>query len=159
MDVHVNKTMVELGFWDTANGEGDYDRLRPLSYPDSGIIVICFSIDSPKSFENVTARWYPEVAHFAQGVPILLLGCKTDLCPGQEGGGKGSDSLVRGRMEDVRKEQARAVAEAIGAVGYLECSALRNQGVREFLRASGEIAAFWDTPLHRRRRHASCQIL
>jgi Ras family protein A len=42
----------EIALWDTA-GQEDYDRLRPLSYPDAHIIVMCFAIDSPDSLENV----------------------------------------------------------------------------------------------------------
>lgn len=39
---------MELALWDTA-GQEDYDRLRPLSYPDTDVILMCFSIDSPDS--------------------------------------------------------------------------------------------------------------
>lgn len=42
---------VELALWDTA-GQEDYDRLRPLSYPDTDVILMCFSIDSPDSLGN-----------------------------------------------------------------------------------------------------------
>lgn len=45
-DVEVDGRKVELALWDTA-GQEDYDRLRPLSYPDSNVILICFSVDSP----------------------------------------------------------------------------------------------------------------
>ena len=37
-------------------GQEDYDRLRPLSYPDSHVILICFAIDSPDSLENVQEK-------------------------------------------------------------------------------------------------------
>ena len=63
-DVEVDGKHVELALWDTA-GQEDYDRLRPLSYPDSHVILICFAVDSPDSLDNVqekvcspsSARW------------------------------------------------------------------------------------------------------
>lgn len=44
--------MVELALWDTA-GQEEYDRLRPLSYPETDLIFVCFAIDCPNSLENV----------------------------------------------------------------------------------------------------------
>jgi hypothetical protein len=49
---------VELALWDTA-GQEDYDRLRPLSYPDSHVILICFAVDSPDSLDNVQEKVRP----------------------------------------------------------------------------------------------------
>lgn len=37
-------------------GQEDYDRLRPLSYPDSHVILICFAVDSPDSLDNVQEK-------------------------------------------------------------------------------------------------------
>lgn len=45
-------SQVELALWDTA-GQEDYDRLRPLSYPDTDVILMCFSIDSPDSLGEI----------------------------------------------------------------------------------------------------------
>lgn len=54
-------SQVELALWDTA-GQEDYDRLRPLSYPDTDVILMCFSVDSPDSLENIPEKWTPEVS-------------------------------------------------------------------------------------------------
>ena len=60
-DVHdTSSFQVELALWDTA-GQEDYDRLRPLSYPDTDVILMCFSVDSPDSLENIPEKWTPEV--------------------------------------------------------------------------------------------------
>ena len=59
-NVMVDGRPINLGLWDTA-GQEDYDRLRPLSYPQTDVFLICFSVISPASYENVKAKWYPEV--------------------------------------------------------------------------------------------------
>lgn len=40
-----------LGLFDLSKMD-DWDRLRPLSYPQTDVFIICFSIVSPASFEN-----------------------------------------------------------------------------------------------------------
>ena len=51
MVTYENK-VIELALWDTA-GQEDYDRLRPLSYPESNVLLIIFAIDYPTSLMNV----------------------------------------------------------------------------------------------------------
>lgn len=69
----VDQISVSLGLWDTA-GQEDYDRLRPLSYPQTDVFLICFSVASPSSFENVTSKWYPEIKHHCPDAPMILVG-------------------------------------------------------------------------------------
>src|SRR6185436_2596273 len=77
-NVMVDGKPVNLGLWDTA-GQEDYDKLRPLSYPQTDVFLIAYSIISPNSFDNVKSKWYPELCHHAPNVPIILVGTKSDL--------------------------------------------------------------------------------
>lgn len=54
-------------------------RLRPLSYPQTDVFLVCFALNNPASFENVRAKWYPEVSHHCPNTPIILVGTKADL--------------------------------------------------------------------------------
>lgn len=80
-DVEVDGKHVELALWDTA-GQEDYDRLRPLSYPDSHVILICFAIDSPDSLDNVSekVRLTPTSDAAATRLATLLLASPCRVC-------------------------------------------------------------------------------
>jgi Ras family len=54
-DVNVDGITVELALWDTS-GDFVFDRIRPISYPDSHVILICFAIDDPVSLDNVQEK-------------------------------------------------------------------------------------------------------
>ncbi|KAJ1559209.1 GTP-binding protein Rho1 [Cladochytrium tenue] len=125
-DVEVDGRHVELALWDTA-GQEDYDRLRPLSYPDSHVILICFAIDSPDSLDNVQEKWISEVLHFCAGLPIILVGCKKDL----RFDSRIIEELRKTGQSPVTTAQGQAVADKIGAYKYLECSARSGEGVKE----------------------------
>ncbi|KAJ9473942.1 putative GTP-binding protein RHO1 (putative) [Pseudozyma hubeiensis] len=116
---------IELALWDTA-GQEEYDRLRPLSYPESDVILICFAVDFPPSLANVQDKWFPEINHFCEGVPILLVGTKTDLRKD-----KNSLAMLQAQgTKPVTAQQGQQVADEIGAVKYVECSAKTREGVQ-----------------------------
>jgi hypothetical protein len=64
-------------------GQEDYDRLRPLSYPNTDVFLVAFSVISPPSYENVWSKWYKELesqqAIDITQIPIILVGTKMDL--------------------------------------------------------------------------------
>ncbi|KAL0148057.1 hypothetical protein M9458_056672 [Cirrhinus mrigala] len=125
-DIEVDGKQVELALWDTA-GQEDYDRLRPFSYPDYDVILMCFSVDSPDSLENIPERWAPEVKHFCPNVPVILVANKKDLRNDENV----RNELSRMKQEPVKIDDGRAMAIRIGAYDYMECSAKTKDGVRE----------------------------
>ncbi|KAJ2784616.1 GTP-binding protein Rho1 [Coemansia javaensis] len=151
VDVEVDGKQVELALWDTA-GQEDYDRLRPLSYPDSHVILICFSIDSVDSLENVQEKWISEVIHFCQGLPIILVGCKKDL----RGDPVYAAEAQANGTRLVEVAEGEAVARRIAAVRYLECSAKTGEGVREVFEAATRAAL---TAVNGRRKRGICVVL
>ncbi|XP_077443921.1 ras-like GTP-binding protein RHO [Stigmatopora argus] len=134
-DIEVDTKQVQLVLWDTA-GQEDYDRLRPLSYPDTDVILMCFSVDSPDSLENIPEKWVPEVKHFCPNVPIILVGNKKDLRNDENV----RNSLSRLKLEPVRPEDGRAMAARIGAHDYLECSARTKEGIWEVFETAARAA-------------------
>ncbi|XP_015196843.1 rho-related GTP-binding protein RhoG [Lepisosteus oculatus] len=124
--VTVDGRTISLNLWDTA-GQEEYDRLRTLSYPQTNVFVICFSIASPPSYENVKHKWHPEVTHHCPNVPILLVGTKKDLR---------NDAEVLKKLKEqnqttITQQQGSALARQIHAIKYLECSALNQEGIKE----------------------------
>ncbi|PAA56024.1 hypothetical protein BOX15_Mlig008754g1 [Macrostomum lignano] len=149
-DIEVDAKQVELALWDTA-GQEDYDRLRPLSYPDTDVILMCFAIDSPDSLENISEKWTPEVKHFCPNVPIILIGNKKDLRNDE----RTRHELAKMRQELVRSEDGRAMAERIGAVSYIECSAKTKEGVREVFETATRAAL----QTKRKKNRLPCDLL
>ncbi|KAJ6642441.1 Ras-like GTP-binding protein RHO [Pseudolycoriella hygida] len=75
----IYKKHVNLEICDSA-GQKEFSRVRPLSYPEVDAIILCFSIDSRESSQNILELWLPEIRHFCTNkVPIVLVGCKIDL--------------------------------------------------------------------------------
>ncbi|KAI3660179.1 hypothetical protein MP638_004453 [Amoeboaphelidium occidentale] len=124
-NVMVDGKPISLGLWDTA-GQEDYDRLRPLSYPQTDVFLICFSLVSPPSFENVRTKWYPEISHHAPNTPIILVGTKLDLREDKDT----VEKLREKRMSPITYPQGLQMAKEIGSVKYLECSALTQKGLK-----------------------------
>jgi Ras-related C3 botulinum toxin substrate 1 len=124
-DVRVNGQVVHIGLWDTA-GQGDYDRLRPLSYPGSDVILVCYSCISPSSFENVRTKWVPEVRQHAPGVPILLVSTKQDLAADP----MAAQMLAAKGLEPPTNEAGKALAAELGLAGFASNSALTQSNLK-----------------------------
>ncbi|KAH7826604.1 Rac2f, Rho family GTPase [Monocercomonoides exilis] len=107
----VDGKTVHLQLWDTA-GQEEFDRLRSLSFPDTEVFLICFSISDPASFQNIEVKWLPEIREFIIGVPVILVGTKGDF----------RDAPPKG-IQLVQKADAEQMVKRLGLTAYVECSA------------------------------------
>jgi len=102
--------------WDTA-GQEDYDRLRPLSYPGSDVVLICYSTVNEGSYEAIEEKWLPEVQEYIEEAPIVLVGTKSDLREAN------LPDIVEDEFSPVSEEDGRTLANDIDAKAFVETSA------------------------------------
>jgi len=122
--MELNGEPILLHLWDTA-GQEDYDRLRPLSYPGTDVVLLCFSLTSEASYEAIQEKWFPEINVYCADVPHILVGTKLDL----------RDAGLKDKHSDsssyITTEMGKQLAEEIGAKAYLEVSAKTQKGLTE----------------------------
>ncbi|XP_077399012.1 rho-related GTP-binding protein RhoF [Vanacampus margaritifer] len=145
---------VKLNVCDTA-GQEDYDRLRPLSYQEAHLILLCFDVTNPTSFDNVTIKWHPEVKHFCRDVPVILIGCKTDLRKDKEC----SRRLKAVNQAPVTYTQGVAAQQRINAEMYLECSAKYQENVDDVFREAAKKALAFRRKQKHYKRKRDCAVL
>lgn len=104
---------VTLTLVDTA-GQEDYDRLRPLSYPKTDVFLLCFALDNEESYQNIAAKWAPEVKHYSSKSKLVLVGLKHDL-----------------RSKLISKKKGEKLARKISARFYMQCSSKTHDGLYE----------------------------
>jgi len=135
-DIFVDGIHMELSLWDTA-GQEEFDRLRSLSYDDTQAIMLCFSVDNRGSLENVGTKWIAEINEHCPGVKIVLCALKCDLREEHE---KEDGEPHAPPRPMIQYNEGLEVARQIGALRYLECSAMRNRGVNEAFTEAARVA-------------------
>ncbi|KFP27911.1 Rho-related GTP-binding protein RhoE, partial [Colius striatus] len=120
----IDTQRIELSLWDTS-GSPYYDNVRPLSYPDSDAVLICFDISRPETLDSVLkkASWKGEIQEFCPNTKMLLVGCKSDLRTDVST----LVELSNHRQTPVSYDQGANMAKQIGAATYIECSALQSE--------------------------------
>lgn len=97
----------------------EYKNGRIKSYQYTHVFMICFSLGSISSMENVENIWIPEIKQYCPNVPYILVGTKSDLRDNSP-----NDSIIT-------SDQGKQLKNKIKAKHYIECSALKNQNVAE----------------------------
>lgn len=127
-DCRIDGKPVQLALWDTA-GQEEYERLRPLSYHNSHVILIGFALDVPDSLENARTKWVAEVKRYCPDTPFLLVGLKKDL-----------RLTTKDYVRFIQAPQAEEVAKEIGARRYMESSSLTGEGVDDIFEAATRLS-------------------
>ena len=122
--VTVDGRKINLKVWDTTGGE-DYDRLRTDLYRHKDVFLMCFSIVSPTSFENIRKKWLIEVQKYRPNSPMILVGTNSHLKNNMQTVEENGHSPVT----YVTYQQGLQLQHDIGAVKYVECSASTLDGV------------------------------
>ncbi|XP_036678789.1 rho-related GTP-binding protein RhoF isoform X1 [Balaenoptera musculus] len=148
--------MMEMFRTRTAHyGQEDYDRLRPLSYQNTQLVLICYDVMNPTSYDNVLIKWFPEVTHFCRGIPTVLIGCKTDLRKDKEQLRK----LRAAQLEPITYTQGQSACEQIQAALYLECSAKFRENVEDVFREAAKVALSAMKKAQRQKQHRLCLLV
>uniref|UniRef100_A0A8I5TEF5 CDC42 n=1 Tax=Pongo abelii TaxID=9601 RepID=A0A8I5TEF5_PONAB len=107
-------------------GQEDYDRLLLLSYPQTYVCLVCFSVVSPSSFENVKEKWVPEIICHCPKTPFLLAGTQTDLRDDPST----IEKLAKNKQKPITPETAEKLVHDLKAVRYVEYSWIALKGRR-----------------------------
>jgi small GTP-binding protein len=153
-NVNVAGRTVALSLWDTA-GQEDYDRLRPLSYPQTDIFLLCFSVVSETSYQNIKTKWYPEVMHHCPTAQVILIGTKVDLRDDADT----LEGLREKNLGPISPELGENLAGEIKAVKYMECSALTMEGLKEVFDLAIKAKILGGKKTARKRGRRDCMIL
>ncbi|XP_077536752.1 rho-related GTP-binding protein RhoG-like [Haemaphysalis longicornis] len=103
----------------SASQEYHHENLRLLSYRETDVFLLCFSISSEASFNKIETRWLPELEHHCPAARCVVVATKADLR--QE---ESADVLVT-------PEAGKKLSSKIKAYSYIECSAKTATNVQE----------------------------
>nr|XP_039260198.1 cdc42 homolog [Styela clava] len=124
--IQVNENPVRLQLCDTA-GQDEFDHLRPLCYAGTDVFIVCFSVVRPTSFHNIREKWWSEIKRHHPKTPVVLVGTQSDLRSSVDV----LIDLARFSEKPVSEEEIQQLAHDIGAVRYVECSALTQKNLKE----------------------------
>lgn len=118
---------INLQLWDTHSGE-DYKKLRPLSYPNTDVFIIVFSLVNPKSLENVEKIWVPEIKEYCPNAAFILAGSDKEL---RDEFQQHQEEYKAKGWEPISQEEGMEMMRKVNANDYVEFSAAKEYHLKE----------------------------
>lgn len=137
----LNGESYTLSLFDTA-GQEDWETLRVMAYPDTDVILLCYSVVRPDSMENIKTKWMPELNKYLPDALIVLVGTQVDL---RESALTTTSTDPRSRHISTR--EGEDLKQKIGAFRYIECSALTQLNIKEVFDSCIEAYAKSNPPI------------
>lgn len=94
-----------------------------MAYPETDVIVLCFSVVRPDSMENIITKWIPELNRFLPDALIILVGTQCDL--------RDNNNLNGQKSRHISTREGEELRHRIKARKYIECSAYTQHNVKE----------------------------
>ena len=152
----------------------EYIHLRALSYVNSDVFLLCYSVATPESLVHAQEKWIPEIQKHSPNTPIIMVGTQIDLrdeSPSRKS--SRDENCVRKTSVSTRDPHKNCkgppvfistkegiyVASKLELDAYVECSSLTEVGITRLREAAIENGLKRVDPEEGRCTNCACSIL
>lgn len=128
-EVEIDNTPVALAVWDTA-GQEEYDAVRPVTYSDTDLVFLCYSIENKDMLLNIGNKWMPEIRNYCPSAGTFLVGLKSDL--------RDLDDPMINKEKIASRKDGEEMMKKLGAATFIECSAKTDTNVQKLFMEAGK---------------------
>ncbi|KXJ29322.1 Ras-related C3 botulinum toxin substrate 1 [Exaiptasia diaphana] len=125
-NIIVEGKVYQLDLWDAECKDAN-DNVRPSAYTETDVFCVCFSVSDAESFRHVENKWHQEIKKHSPKTPIILVGTKTDLREAHE---EKNGKVDEKKTAFITYKMGKKMKKKLGAIRYLECSALTQRGFK-----------------------------
>ncbi|KAA6388530.1 MAG: putative rho family protein [Streblomastix strix] len=98
--------------------EDDYEGIRAISFPNTDVFLVFFSIAEPIALKNFEKKLYQKIIKYTPSAAIVLVGAKLEL-----------RAAPMNNVQLITKQDAQTVINKLQLSNYIECSAKTRQNI------------------------------
>ena len=127
-----------------------------MAYPDTDVIILCFSVVRPDSMENIKIKWMPELNKYLPDAIIILVGTQVDLRDQSLNNNNNNNinNIINTNNNNnnlqqrfISTREGEELKQKISAFKYIECSALTQLNIKEVFDSCIEAYAKSNPPI------------